>query len=328
MHLGTFGDVVVTVEAPWQGAVQRAPDPSAGYNFDTYITNPKTGALIAAKHLGGTRYRVFMGTPECPGCHFGRGLEVDILGQNPALIFGPTLIMMGGQLLASRAASVSAAASMTGRSGAGFTPRVIQGGGGVATTVGTAPPAFAGNAALQLQPSVAQAPVASLSLVPSPAPVPPPVYLPNPALPAVASIVAAAPTVAPPQTQPGMPPNLTPAEQQLWRTCNQQHNTYKATQAEASAYAPRMDPLEQRLMNNRATPQERIDFCALLDERIRLVQRLHRERLQYMRLNCDRFDWFTTGTTPAARLAQHQIELDNVSAQLRNLYESRTRLCP
>lgn len=125
-----------------------------------------------------------------------------------------------------------------------------------------------------------------------------------------------------------MPAGLTRAQQELWRTCNQQHNTYKATQNEAAAYATRMDPLRQRLMQNQASPQDRIDFCALLDERVRLLQRLHSERLRYMRLNCDQFDWFSTGTTQAKRIADHQRELGNLSAQLRNFYELRNRLCP
>jgi hypothetical protein len=135
-------------------------------------------------------------------------------------------------------------------------------------------------------------------------------------------------TLGAPRAQPVMPTGLTPAQQQLWRTCNQLHNTYKATQDEAAKYAAKMEPLRHRLMQNQASLQDRIDFCALLDERIRLIQRLHSERLRYMRLNCDQFDWFGTGTTQAERLAAHQGELDNVTAQLRNFYELRNRLCP
>jgi hypothetical protein len=81
-------------------------------------------------------------------------------------------------------------------------------------------------------------------------------------------------------------------------------------------------------MQNQASPQDRIDFCALLDERIELVKRLHSERWRYMRLNCDKFDWFNSGTTEAARIAAHQGELDNVAAQLRNFYALRRRFSP
>ena len=127
--------------------------------------------------------------------------------------------------------------------------------------------------------------------------------------------------------RPVMPTGLTQAQENLWRTCNQLHETYKATQERASSYAARMDALRQRLMTNPKSLQERLTFCALLDERIELVRRLHSERQRYMSLDCDRFDWFNMGTTAAERLAQHQVELDNVSAQLRNLYELRNQFC-
>jgi hypothetical protein len=92
----------------------------------------------------------------------------------------------------------------------------------------------------------------------------------------------------PPAGGPVMPTGLTPADQELWRTCSEQHDRYKATQSQAAGYAARMDPLRDRLMQNQASPQDRIDFCALLDERIELVKRLHSERWRYMRLRNDR----------------------------------------
>jgi hypothetical protein len=90
LHFGSFSEGLVTAELPG-GTVQTGPDPSAGYNFDTYLVNGRTGQKIAAQSLGGTRYRVFMGSPECPGCHFGHGLEVDLLGDNPTWIMLPTI---------------------------------------------------------------------------------------------------------------------------------------------------------------------------------------------------------------------------------------------
>jgi len=124
-----------------------------------------------------------------------------------------------------------------------------------------------------------------------------------------------------------MQAGLTPAQQALWRTCNQLHNTYKTIQEDAAAYAPRMDAIRKRIMEKTATAQDRIDFCGLLDERIRIVQRLHAQRLRYLQLGCDQFDWFNTGTTQAQREAAHRAELDNVDAQLGNLYELKTQLC-
>jgi hypothetical protein len=68
------------------------PDPTAGYNFDTYLWNIKTGEKIAAQWLGGTRFRVLMGSRECPGCHFGRGLEVDMFGESFVLVMAQGLM--------------------------------------------------------------------------------------------------------------------------------------------------------------------------------------------------------------------------------------------
>jgi hypothetical protein len=135
-------------------------------------------------------------------------------------------------------------------------------------------------------------------------------------------------SVAGPQPTPVMPAGLSTADQELWRTCSQPHDTYKATQEEAADYAALMDPIEDRLQNNRATPQDRRDFCWMLDERIRIVQRLHAERTRYMANDCDRFDWFNQGTTAAERRQAHQNELDAVSRQLQNFYALRNRFCP
>ncbi len=211
------------------------------------------------------------------------------------------------------------------RAGTSAGPQASAGGGGFTYPT-------QGGAALQAQP-VPQpviAPVARPAIAPVTAPptVPPGLRGALGTTGAASALRIVAATNALGQRQPVMPANLSPADQDLWRRCNQQHNTYKATQDEAAAYAATMDPIRNRIMQNQATAQDRLDFCRLLDERIRLVQRLHSERSRYIRMDCDRFDWFNTGTTAAERLTQHQIELDNVAAQLRNFYDLRNRFCP
>jgi hypothetical protein len=124
-----------------------------------------------------------------------------------------------------------------------------------------------------------------------------------------------------------MPAGLSPADQELWKTCNGLHKTYKATQAEVAVEAKKMDKIEQALQNNRASPQDKVDYCEMLEGLIKLVQRLHRERLDYMKLDCDKFDWFNTGSTPAERLKAHQDENGFVSAQIRNLFALQKRFC-
>lgn len=74
------------VELEETTVTQTEADPTAGYNFDTYLINETTGQRILAQHLGGTRYRVLMGSTECPGCHLGQGLIVDLHGEHFALV--------------------------------------------------------------------------------------------------------------------------------------------------------------------------------------------------------------------------------------------------
>jgi hypothetical protein len=161
-------------------------------------------------------------------------------------------------------------------------------------------------------------------------PVPAPVAQPPAAAPSVQGPLAVmAATGAPGAARrPVMPPGLSLADRRLWQACNDLHETYKATQAEAAGYSPRMDPIAERAHQNRATPQDRVDLCNLLDERIRVMQRLHAQRLQYLNLGCDKFDWFNMGLTQAERAAAHGEELDNVARALNNLYELRSDFCP
>jgi hypothetical protein len=90
-----FGQAVVTGTT---SIVQSRPDPTAGYAFNCFLLNETTGALIPATHLGGTRFRVLAGTPECPGCHFGNGLVVDLQGEHFAALAGQMILDVAGAI--------------------------------------------------------------------------------------------------------------------------------------------------------------------------------------------------------------------------------------
>ncbi len=151
---------------------QDAPDASAGWNFDTYIDGP--AGRIPAQHQGGTRYRVLMGSPECPGCHFGRGLVVDLRGQSFVEVLMPT--MLSGLSAMNAMRGTTALQGTTGRPPSGGvrvgpapaqTPSNV---GGSVTPI--RPPAavnpqvpqaaFSGQNALALQPSPAISPFPAL----------------------------------------------------------------------------------------------------------------------------------------------------------------------
>lgn len=115
------------------------------------------------------------------------------------------------------------------------------------------------------------------------------------------------------------PTNLSPADSKLWDDCEKQHDRYKATQAEQAAMAGL--PAGNSL-------QDRIDYCDRLEKRIKVVERLHRERKTYIDMGCDKFDWSNAGTTQAEREKAHRDELSNVTASLKNLRELLTRFRP
>jgi len=184
---------------------------------------------------------------------------------------------------------------------------------------------------------------AALAAQPAPVPVAPPV----PATAPAPTVTPAAPNITGPLgvmagaglvdslttvasggtgTQPVMPAGLSAADQRLWDDCLDMYDVYKATQAEAAAFSTRIHPIQQRIAANTATPQDIVDLCLLLDERIDVVRRLHRERLDYIEAGCDKFDWFNRGRTRAQREAAHRGELDAVGRQLTNLYELRKQL--
>ena len=109
---------------------------------------------------------------------------------------------------------------------------------------------------------------------------------------AMAAAATAAPstTAAPATRAPVMPANLTAADQALWNKCNKLHMDYKAAQKAVGQYGPKVNPLKNEVMNNRASAQQRATFCALLDELSKLVQSEKDDRASYIQNDCDQFD--------------------------------------
>jgi hypothetical protein len=122
------------------------------------------------------------------------------------------------------------------------------------------------------------------------------------------------------------PTNLSPADSALWDDCEKQHDKYKETQEEQAALADaKKNPEYARLKAVVASPHcpahEKFKFAELLEQRLKLVKRLHRERKAYIDMGCDKFDWTRNGSSQAEREADHRGELKNVSTSLTNLHE-------
>ena len=98
-------------------------------------------------------------------------------------------------------------------------------------------------------------------------------------------------------------------------------------QADYARQAGKYNELRDKLENNKATDQERLDFCRLLDLLLPILQRLHQQRLRYVNRGCDQFDWFNPGTTRAQREAAHNAELDNVDRQIDDMFRLKAKFC-
>jgi Domain of unknown function (DUF4150) len=123
------------------------------------------------------------------------------------------------------------------------------------------------------------------------------------------------------------PTNLSPADSRLWDDCEKQHDKYKKTQEEQALH---VDAEYARLKASVAKPNgpvhERFQFAELLEKRIKIVKRLHRERKAYIDMGCDKFDWSNNGSTRAQREQDHRDELANVGVSLKNLHEAMAKL--
>lgn len=132
--------------------------------------------------------------------------------------------------------------------------------------------------------------------------------------------------VKPPPPVPVMPSGLSQSDQKLWKRCSDMHETYKETQEKLGLRSASIKSLGDDFDNNRATAQQIVDLCALVDEQIHVVEQLHSERSDYVNAGCDKFDWFERNTAEADRVKSHKDEIEKTDRELKNLRELRKRL--
>jgi len=141
--------------------------------------------------------------------------------------------------------------------------------------------------------------------------------LPAPSFPPVASKPVS--PMAPATTaKPAMPDGLSRDKKEKWKRCEELYETYKkGTGAEAGSLASEIKELRGRLGSLSA--KEKAGLCSKILQLIELIERLIRERREYIDHGCDEFDWFRRGTTEAERRRVHEGEVSNVKAQEGNL---------
>ncbi len=123
-----------------------------------------------------------------------------------------------------------------------------------------------------------------------------------------------------------MPAGLTAGQQQLRRTCEELHDKYKDTQHDAELIQAQLKPLKDRLYNNSASQQDRVEFCGLIGQKIALIQQLLDQREEDIGRGCDQFEW-NKGKTYEGRIESHTEERNNTEQQLKNLKELAEKFC-
>jgi len=119
---------------------------------------------------------------------------------------------------------------------------------------------------------------------------------------------------------PVKPAGLSPEDSKLWDECKELHDQYKATEdKEANHRKSDYESLSARVSGRTASPGAIGELRKICNEKAQLVQQALDERIKYVRMGCDKFDWFNQGTTQAQRRKAHDGEISNVQRQLKNL---------
>ena len=134
-------------------------------------------------------------------------------------------------------------------------------------------------------------------------------------------------TAGPSTAVPIKPSNLSFLDWQLWDECMEKHDAYKQVQVEAAGLSKKMKPLKAKIASQKGTVQDRIDFCAMIDDLIDALKNLYALRKDYIDSRCDKFDWFNEGTQESDRRKWHEEELERVDWWIKNAYAVREQFC-
>lgn len=131
---------------------------------------------------------------------------------------------------------------------------------------------------------------------------------------------------------PNNPPaDLTPAQQDLWKPCAEQHEKYKEVQKrEADHRIAEFNELKSRIMQEiestrkirpvLLTDTERRTFHRINSEKIVMLDELVEERQKYIDMGCDDIPWPNSKhPTAEGRRTAHYGELNAVRHRVRNL---------
>lgn len=119
---------------------------------------------------------------------------------------------------------------------------------------------------------------------------------------------------------PVKPAGLSPEDDKLWDECKEQHDKYKATETkEADHRKADYKRLKDAFRGGTASAGDRRQLFNICHEKAQILEQAIQERITYVRMGCDKFDWYNQGTTEADRRKAHDGEISNVQRQMSNL---------
>lgn len=121
---------------------------------------------------------------------------------------------------------------------------------------------------------------------------------------------------------PVKPAGLSPADSKLWDECTEQHDKYTDMKEKEAQYRQSdYKRLADDVANSRASPADKLVLWGICHEKALMVEDVIRERIKYVQMGCDKFDWFNEGKTEAERRRTHEDHIQKVWAQLNKLRE-------
>ena len=112
---------------------------------------------------------------------------------------------------------------------------------------------------------------------------------------------------------PVMPPGLSREDRELWRECVKQHKKYKQKEKIANDYK------SSQIDNLVGQAGGREQLRRIMGAKVARLEEVYQERDNYVKMGCDKFDYFKQGTTEKERRDSHRAELAHLRRQLDNL---------
>jgi uncharacterized Zn-binding protein involved in type VI secretion len=119
---------------------------------------------------------------------------------------------------------------------------------------------------------------------------------------------------------PVKPAGLSPEDSKLWDDCKEQHDKYTALKRKEAAHRQSDYQNLRRMVNaGTASPGATRELFNIAHEKAQILQQVIDERTKYIRMGCDKFDWFNEGTTEAERRKAHDGAISLARKQMVNL---------